>query len=430
MSTGLYSGAPGLALGVGLYAGNPGLWGGAPGLITGDGGQTLSLNFLAGAPLDSRITFTRASTATFTGSNGLIQSSAINSPRFDYDPVTLAAKGLLIEAQRTNLLSYSQDFDNAAWTKSNVTVTADSTVAPDGTTTGDTVTGVTPGTANILSRNFTADATLYTYSIWVMAGTATTCALLLRDNTTPTNLPSSAQIISGPGSVSGTTTILVSGLSTTQWTRVAITTNAAMTAGNLLGVYFYPEASVGATTTAKSNMIWGAQVEAGASVFATSYIPTVASQVTRTADQCSIVAPNYAPWYNVAEGTLVAAFTLLPRTLSGTAVIAYNGNANGRWSYLSSASARMNDGTNTAVAGSIATPTAITKTASALSSAGMAISLNGAAPGTSAYVGTFGTQNALEIGQQSGASSINGHIRSIAYYNTRLPNATLQALSA
>ncbi len=63
----------------------------------------MMLDFLSGV-LDSRITFVRASTATFTGSNGLLQTAAIDAPRFDYDPVTLAPKGLLIEETRTNLL--------------------------------------------------------------------------------------------------------------------------------------------------------------------------------------------------------------------------------------------------------------------------------------------------------------------------------------
>jgi len=68
---------------------------------------TFALNFLTGA-LDSGVTFTRGTTATFVGSDGLIQTAAINAPRFDYDPVTLAAKGLLIEEQRTNLLSFGR----------------------------------------------------------------------------------------------------------------------------------------------------------------------------------------------------------------------------------------------------------------------------------------------------------------------------------
>jgi hypothetical protein len=49
---------------------------------------------------------------------------------------------------------------------------------------------------------------------------------------------------------------------------------------------------------------------------------------------------------------------------------------------------------------------------------------------TSAYVGTFGPQDALNIGSQSGAASINGHIRSMQYYPVRLADFQLQALTA
>jgi len=65
---------------------------------------SLLLNFTNTSTLDPRITFTRSTTATFTGSNGLIQTAAIDAPRFDYNPTTLASLGLLIEEQRTNLL--------------------------------------------------------------------------------------------------------------------------------------------------------------------------------------------------------------------------------------------------------------------------------------------------------------------------------------
>jgi hypothetical protein len=66
MAVGLYSGTSGLALGTGLYKDVSGLWGGASGLINGFGGSnpfsgaSLYLNFLAGAPLDSRVTFLRS----------------------------------------------------------------------------------------------------------------------------------------------------------------------------------------------------------------------------------------------------------------------------------------------------------------------------------------------------------------------------------
>ena len=52
-------------------------------------------------------TFTRASAGTFIGSDGLIQTAAAGTPRFDHDPVTRVCRGLLIEDTRTNLLLQS-----------------------------------------------------------------------------------------------------------------------------------------------------------------------------------------------------------------------------------------------------------------------------------------------------------------------------------
>lgn len=57
--------------------------------------------------LNSFMTFTRASTATVVGPDGLIKEVASNVPRYGYDPVTGEALGLLIEEQRANLLSGS-----------------------------------------------------------------------------------------------------------------------------------------------------------------------------------------------------------------------------------------------------------------------------------------------------------------------------------
>ena len=52
-------------------------------------------------------TFTRSTTGTYFDANGVMQTAASNTPRFDHDPVTGVAKGLLVEEQRTNLVKYS-----------------------------------------------------------------------------------------------------------------------------------------------------------------------------------------------------------------------------------------------------------------------------------------------------------------------------------
>jgi hypothetical protein len=87
-------------------------------------GLSLDLQFATDKSLTARKgptpTFTRASTATFVGSDGLIQSAAINEPRFDHSTTAPnACRGLLIEESRTNLL-----FPSATLTTQTRTVTA------------------------------------------------------------------------------------------------------------------------------------------------------------------------------------------------------------------------------------------------------------------------------------------------------------------
>lgn len=61
----------------------------------------------AETPLASLMTFTRSSTATYTGPDGVLRTAAVNEPRYDYDPVTGECRGLLVEEQRTNVALYS-----------------------------------------------------------------------------------------------------------------------------------------------------------------------------------------------------------------------------------------------------------------------------------------------------------------------------------
>jgi len=136
----------------------------------------LTLNF-TGAVLDSRITFSRVgATATLVNSTGLVESVAADTPRFDYDQITLACKGLLIEEQRTNLLQRSDDFANAYWSKLDSTISSNAITAPDGTLTADKFipnSGV--NLASILNRvrrveTKAASAITYTASVFAKRG--------------------------------------------------------------------------------------------------------------------------------------------------------------------------------------------------------------------------------------------------------------------
>ena len=108
---------------------------------------SLTLDFANSRRLDPRITFTRSSTATYVGSNGLIKTAPVDEARFDHDPETLESLGLLIEESRTNLISYSQDFTNALWQTANNRATCDATTGIDDPSGGTTASRWSSGTS-------------------------------------------------------------------------------------------------------------------------------------------------------------------------------------------------------------------------------------------------------------------------------------------
>jgi hypothetical protein len=441
MSTGLYSGVSGLALGTGLYKGTQGLWGGASGLIN-QFGATLNLDFLAGAPLDSRITFTRSTTATFVGSDGLLQSSAINAPRFDYNPATLAPRGLLIEEQRVNLLLYSEEFDNAAWLKTNTTVTANATTSPDGTTNADKLIGTTTAAGHQCQQTAVAAATLgttYTFSVYIKAaeygfafvglnGTAFVTVPYISVNL------STGAVATTNGSPVSSSAVLVGN----SWLRVTITGTTDVAASTVSpDIRPSPDGVWANRNTAQDGVsgifIWGAQLEAGS--FATSYIPTVASTVTRAADVAVMTGTNFSDWYNASEGTIV----VNGDSFRGTAGSARNFQFDDGTSAnnIRSGGASTLQVVDANVVQANLGPTPLIPFDGTAYKFASAYKLNDFASVTTGAVatdtsGTVPTVNQLTLGSGgliSPTTFLNGHIRSITYYPQRLANAQLQALS-
>ena len=105
---------------------------------------TLNLNFARTKVLDPRITFTRASTATFVGADGLIKTAASGAARFDHNPATGESLGLLVEEARTNMAypSIVPSATTGRWIIDGLIVTSSAGSAPDGTTTALLITPV------------------------------------------------------------------------------------------------------------------------------------------------------------------------------------------------------------------------------------------------------------------------------------------------
>jgi hypothetical protein len=140
---------------------------------------TLNLDFANSKIVDPRITFTRASTATRTNEKGLLETVASGAPRIDYDPVTLACKGLLVEEERTNLLTYSEQFDNAAWAKGGASILANAAIAPDGNMTADKlVENTAASTAHLIMQNCSlTSGQPYTITFFLAAAGRSECII-------------------------------------------------------------------------------------------------------------------------------------------------------------------------------------------------------------------------------------------------------------
>jgi hypothetical protein len=398
--------------------------------------------------LDPRITFSRGTGATRVNASGFIEVVGTTTPRFDYDPVTLAPRGLLIEEARTNLLTYSDDWSNAAWVKNLTTVAANATPSPDGTTNADRLTETATSGEHYTSQQIAKAASniTYTHSVYFKNGAGTrNFGISITDGTTGgygAIFSTSGSVVSASfaiGSVVGWT--FVSSAVTPAgngWYRASLTVTSNL-AIRLDGVCYL----VSGTTTSyagdgTSNIfIYGAQLEAGA--FATSYIPTVASTVSRSADVATMTGTNFSSWYNQSEGTFVvdslrgaittAAYML---TASDNTTAEYTGLL---FTTSQRASSIVVDGSVTQVNLVSAANAAPTNTQSKATIAYKLNDSNMAVNGTALTddtACTMPTVNRLYIGSDvnGGSLYLNGHIRAIAYYNTRLPNTQLQTLTA
>ena len=260
---------------------------------------SLNLNFVRNNRLDPRITYSRSTTATYVGSDGYIKTAAINEPRFEYDPVSLAPRGLLLEGPRTNLTLYSQDMDNAYWNKPSSIVSANVAIAPDGTMTADKLIPTATTSTGISSSIVVGLNKTYTQSIYVKAGENSVFRMQMpADNFGSgsdrlVDFDLIALTMTGTG---GTMTHVGNG-----WYRCTITATASTGSGNSSIQHYVRD-----NTTANGTdglYIWGAQFEEA--FFASSYIQTTSAEVTRAADDMEITDNNFIPWYNQAGGAFV-----------------------------------------------------------------------------------------------------------------------------
>ena len=197
--------------------------------------------------------FSRASSATVVNQSGLIETVGSGTPRIDFLGNTKGA--LLLEPQRTNLYTYSNDV--SFWTKSNVVATSNYAISPE-------------GIQNAFRAVFSSSTGFLYINALGTIGVDNTLSIWAKSN----NGSSNKFRFFGNGS----TIISNDYIATEEWQRFEFTYSCTSVTSGLTG------ASDSATNDI---LFYGFQHEVGS--YATSYIPTSGQSggVTRVADACN-----------------------------------------------------------------------------------------------------------------------------------------------
>lgn len=363
-----------------------------------------------------------------------VAAAKYDQPRIEYD-ANGNCLGLLCEDAATNLCLQSQALDNATWIKTAASVTANNTVAPDGTLTAEKlVEDTSPTTSHLLTQaiSFTAGTT-YTMTMYVKAAERQWLLIAFGAAAFTVQCGMHFNVASGAlGTVLNSATATIEPMQD-GWYRCRITAVATTTASANIQLIM-AAADLGTSYTgdgASGLYIWGVQVEARA--FPTSYIPTTTATVTRTID-----FPNrtLGAEYVAGANTVVVRgrFSLGQDNGLQPAWYMYGGADNlfvGRAPV--SDIPRFNAFTGGAAqgpadGGTITNGAAFRSAAAWQTTNDMAHSYNGGVVGVDT-VATIGVLTSIAIGSDSGGG-LNGHILELDLYNTRIPNNQLQLLSA
>jgi hypothetical protein len=412
---------------------------------------SLKLDFIDRQRLDPRITYSRATTATYVAANGVLVTAKANTPRFDYDPSGLGCKGLLIESSVTNLINYSEATNGLA--SINVSAALTANTAPNGLLTAIQLTE----DANLTSHYLFQQAGVasiannyYTLSVFAKANSRQNLVLVSGASgaynwyTSATyNLTSGTATAGGGVGTNSATTYNIQPYAN-GWYRCSVTSGASDGNNCNYGIYLANgSGSQNYQGDGSSGLyIWGQQLEYSytANTFPSSYISTSGSQVTRSADIASISGNNFTNNFNYAQGTIIVGFDA-------------SSNGNGFFVYITSGGSANNTnlswnaglktyyfgaGSQSVAAGSIFTssvPVTIGSTYFSSPSSNLTSAVENAGSVSSNLVNLIFSTNdtTLWLGNyvngQAGLQ-LGGHLRFFRYYPIYVSKTTLQTLTS
>jgi len=268
---------------------------------------------------DGDFTYERNGSATRVRKDGLIEEMTVNdTPRLDW--LNSDCPSLLLEPQRTNLQAYSENFSGAAWTTSGATITANSSISPNGELTAYKL--ETTSSLDLLTgfQLTVAADTLHTYSLYVKADTTNICKIELYN----TNTSSQATLYGRIEFNMSTETIVPDQNFDASFDKLDGGWYRLKLQGTTITPKQDPDFCRVSLTEEGSIFIWGGQMEAG---YATSYIKNTDTVLnTRLKDEC--INGGDADLFDITEGTFFVDAVNFSPPLNGYNMITLNDGSN------------------------------------------------------------------------------------------------------
>lgn len=366
-----------------------------------------------GGSIDQLLSVSRSGSAYAADASGNLVSFAANTLR-------RTSAGLLIEEARTNIFTQSVAPRNSLTTTSNASVAASGLLGPDGVS---ELTNVTSTVSNGFAQwNFTIPNDSLT-RVW---------SLLVPKSTTSTDVGIFIFLVGGTGVTSQLSLNAVTGtLSNTIGTAaitslgsywlVSLTATNNTTGNTTAALRFVPSGSATKTVAFACP-----QFEQGS--FPTSYIPTTSGSAARAADNVSIIGPLLTALQG-AQGTLVVETNSLPASVSsGSRIVGFPSNALEFLGRSSADKAECNFSTP-ATAATLGSGgwTGIVKSSIAWDATGVAMAANAGTVVTT--TGAPDVPTALRLGSGGAGTYLDGLVRRLTFYPSRVANGSLPGIT-
>lgn len=378
--------------------------------------------------------YTRDTIGTYVDSDGLIKTASNNEARIDYLGNTNGH--LLLEPSRTNYITHSEGY--TGWGVSRGTLTQNSIVSPDGNTNATLYTKTEGGNEGWAHKSFTVSSVgTYTTSVFMKKGNTDFAHILFWDNSANGvrvwfDLENGA--VGTNTSFGSTFTHSSSSIEDygNGWYRcISTITITGSDVGWMLRVH--PSGGDGTINTGsgKTFYYWGAHIEAGS--YATSYIPTSGSSVTRAADSCN--GAGNSEVFNDSEGVLFVDIAALHNDGSARIISISDGTSSNRihlFYFVDSnkiyANYRSGGTTRSTAEYTVSNALDFSKVIWKWKSGDFALWVNGFEVDTDANTTMIadGTLDELSLEQGDGGANLYGKTKEIRVYNTALTDAELE----